>query len=66
MTKKHFDALATALADAYSETFRDSDHEVAQEYVKATILKVASVCARFNPNFDRARFLAACGVEESK
>ena len=25
----------------------------------------ADVCARFNPNFDRARFLAACGVEEN-
>ena len=61
MTRKHFEALAAELkrvGPAYwiDATSRDTVH-------MAAIQAVADVCARFNPNFDRARFLAACGVE---
>lgn len=61
MTKKHFEALAAALKDAsfmipVGNRTADSQHIYDAK-------AVAGVCARFNPNFDRARFLAACGVE---
>jgi len=62
MTRKHFEALAAALKDRkpmgtipYTTDQWELDCE-----------GMASVCARFNPNFDRARFLKACGVEEAK
>lgn len=57
MTRKHFTALARALAasrpigtphpDLLAQWHDDCD-------------AVAKVCASFNPGFDRARFLAAC------
>lgn len=56
MTKKHFEALAAALR---TTSLTDKDHANVSH-------RIADVCARFNPNFDRARFLKACGVEESK
>jgi hypothetical protein len=60
MTKKHFEALAAALAG-----MGKSAHGISCESVcfKSVVNEVADVCARFNPTFDRARFLAACGVE---
>ncbi len=58
MSKKHFDALAAAIkAEYYAEEAVDRNR---------TALLLASVCARFNPNFNRARFLKACGVEDAK
>lgn len=48
MTRKHFVAIADALARS----------EASRETVQA----VASELARFNPNFDRARFVDAAGV----
>ena len=59
MTKKHFDALAAALRHQ-QPMFNDA--AVAQW--ECDVDSIAGVCARFNPNFDRARFLAACGVED--
>lgn len=56
-----FEALAVALkanlqaTQTYNTTPEGTAHNAAYE--------IADVCARFNPNFDRARFLAACGVE---
>lgn len=55
MTKKHFIALAKALRSqrpAFDER---------KEWERWTYMRnaVAQVCADFNPNFDRARFIAA-------
>lgn len=47
MTRKHFEALAKALKDA--------------EATEDMCWAIANVCARFNSNFDRVRFLVACG-----
>lgn len=62
MTKKHFEALAAALKAEQPGTNWDPNKHV--QY-RLDVRAVADVCARFNPNFDRARFLKACGVEES-
>ena len=67
MSKKHFVALATALRG--SEPKNDGGVFTAKEQTarfiqwQIDVENITSVCARFNPNFDRARFLKACGVE---
>ena len=52
MSKKHFQALADAIACI----------ENAEERERAAKL-VADVCIGFNGRFDRGRFYGACGVE---
>ena len=51
MTKRHFIALAREISEI-------------QDYAARCLAAdaVARAAAQFNPNFDRARFLAACGV----
>lgn len=64
MTRKHFEALAAVLKDhavSARDGSRDEQHRVA--WIAAD---VATICASFNPYFDRTRFLKACGVEEGK
>jgi hypothetical protein len=61
MTKKHFEALAAALSKSRAAAQPLEGLGFAQWYRDTRA--VADVCARFNPNFARARFLAACGVE---
>lgn len=48
MSRKHFVALARALADAHAP----------RELVES----IAAVCAQLNPRFDREKFLRAAGV----
>jgi hypothetical protein len=55
MSRKHFNALAAALAP-YCPTFDDDARKDFLDMVES----VADVCQRENPNFDRARFRAAC------
>lgn len=59
MTKKHFNALAAAL----KENRFLPGNEAADVQWERCVEGVASVCVEFAPRFDRARFLAACGVE---
>lgn len=60
MTKKHFIAIAASINDV-RESCSDSPETVwALDEVSNNI---ADVCADTNPNFDRERFLEACGVE---
>lgn len=51
MTKKHFEALAAAIAAIDDERSR-----------KDAAIAVMNACASFNSRFDRARFLIACNV----
>ena len=57
MTRKHFEALAAELRQVKSAN--------AWETWIGCVEATATVCARFNPTFDRARFLTACGVQEN-
>ena len=61
MSKKHFIALAANLRSQCPENALPGIYEQWEADVSA----VAEVCARFSPRFDRARFLAACGVESA-
>jgi hypothetical protein len=51
MTKKHFEAIAKAIADIPSAT--------ARRYAAHAI---ARACAELNDRFDAKRFLIACGI----
>lgn len=52
MSKKHFTAIA--------KTFAAHRDEIPADAFRALVADVAAVCAQTNPNFDRARFVAAC------
>lgn len=52
MTKKHFEALARAIAAIDDEKSR-----------RDAAIAVMNACALFNPQFDAGRFLVACGVK---
>ena len=56
MTKKHFIALAARLAAA-----RPTSHARLAGWL-AAVTAVADAAETSNDRFDRARFLAACGV----
>lgn len=58
MTRKNFNAIANAV--------NIDPADLSATALKRDIAKnIADVCADTNPNFDRARFLEACGVEIS-
>lgn len=65
LTRKHFQSLAAALRSTkptieqcgYSEALA-----LATEHWAHTCRAIANVCATTNPQFDRAKFLAACGI----
>lgn len=59
MSRKHFEALAAALA-ALKGITPTKAHEIAR---RDCCIAVAAVCASTNNAFDRSRFLKACGVE---
>lgn len=64
MTKKHFVALANSLRAARPVAVSDPVAEQARlNQWRLDVAHVAGACASFNPGFDRARFLAACGVQ---
>jgi hypothetical protein len=70
MTRKHFNAIARALADVAqrgqlaAEVLKDPEaRQVWQAAHQFTAEVLAAELRAFNPNFDRARFLRACGVE---
>ncbi len=52
MTRRHFQALATAIRDL-------PDNPTKLQVFSA----IAQVCSSFNYNFDWQRFKAACGVD---
>ena len=55
MTRKHFAAIAETLRASRVDHASDTAH-------RYTCLQMASTLKRFNANFDRERFLAACGA----
>ena len=59
MTKKHFIALAAALRQVKP----DRDH-IATVQWERTVMAIVAVLEKENGQFDRRRFLAACGASE--
>lgn len=60
MSRKDYEAIAAALKD---EALSLSHVDGASTCVPAIAARLATVFADDNPRFDRARFLAACGIE---
>lgn len=72
MQRRHFNAIARACSDVKERVNRQGMHErhtaaelQAMETAIDTVSKqLANTLWAFNDNFDKARFLAACGVED--
>ena len=62
MTRKHFQAIADSLRDAKPPHMGDpAVYKVKLEQWGRTCERMADTMRGFNPNFDRERFLSACG-----
>ncbi len=59
MQKRHYEAIAAAVREA--RTYGVAPGAAGMADTVADCL--ADKLAQFNPNFDRVRFLRACGVE---
>lgn len=61
MTKKHFIAIAAEIRQALRESC-----DVSESYgIEKMAIRLCTTFKSANPNFDRSRFLAACGVDPS-
>lgn len=58
MTRKHFEAIASDIRHSYE----NADGDAERFAVRSVAAKLSVTFSIFNPNFDRARFLAACGM----
>lgn len=73
MTKKHFEGIARVLRDdrAFTEAGNSSNdytlmstwQKGAYDQFNTLVLNLTDYLATQNPNFDRARFLKAAGVQ---
>jgi len=70
LTRKHFQTLAKALqgqkpnpAHVTSAPHDNEAFKACEAQWTLDCRAIASVCARENPAFDRAKFLRACGIE---
>lgn len=67
MTRKDYEKIASVIADSGLDRMQalcPTEFEHGREYVRAQIAEnMADEFAADNQNFDRARFLKACGVE---
>lgn len=66
MTRKDYIKLAAAIHAASAATlplFAKSAEHIPEYVREAYAAEIAVVLAADNPNFDRARFLTACGLE---
>lgn len=66
MEKRHFELIAGSVARSRMATDlkRNSvKRNAAQAGIRLVAIDLAATLAHTNENFDRARFLAACGVD---
>ena len=68
MTRKDFQAIAKSLKDSRPDMTRTSMAKAGRDSAfvqwNITVDNFTNMCAAQNPNFDRDRFTAACGVEK--
>jgi len=68
MTRKDFQAIAKSLKDSRPDMTRTSMAKAGRDSAfvqwNITVDSFTDMCAAQNPNFDRDRFTAACGVEK--
>ncbi len=60
MTKKDFELIAAAVSRA--SAWQPTEHVTRAYALQHVADELADALATTNPKFDRARFLAACGV----
>lgn len=68
MTRMHFQAIAAVIREAYANTStldNQSERDVAGQVVHEIAEGLSERFWKFNPAFDKARFLDACGVGEN-
>lgn len=65
MSRKHFEALAAAIAESYYEACQDTHNEAARAAVCTLAGRIARACSNDNPRFDDRRFLRACGIVDA-
>lgn len=58
MTRKHFEAIAADIRVAYTE----ADGDAERYGVRMVANRLVTTFIGMNPNFDRTRFLTACGL----
>lgn len=64
LSKKDYELIAGALKHAY-EAFDGRESEIESALgVEVAAINIARALSNDNPRFDKARFLAACGVRE--
>lgn len=65
MSRKHYVAIAKAMAYVKpSQQARPQGFKQRTEAWATTVVALVEVFEKDNPNFDRARFLTACGITE--
>ena len=62
MTRKDFTGIANAITDARKVVLEARATDDAGFALDEVSNAIADFCQTQNPNFDRARFLKACGV----
>lgn len=66
MTRKHFIAIAARIRDLFEGNSPVSESNFIAGYARGIEDATKELCDEFeriNPNFDRVRFLTACGME---
>lgn len=59
MTRKHFAAIANTIKTRLENVDSDTERLLIRDLAN----DLASELAGFNPNFNRSRFLSACGLD---
>lgn len=64
MTRQHFQAIADAVKETKDYFERLDNNPSPDEVIETVAQELMREVRRFNPSFDRDRFLTACGFGE--
>jgi hypothetical protein len=64
MTRKHFEAIAAAIAAQAASTrhYPEQERQAALDSIGGIADAIADIAEQDNPRFARGRFLKACGI----